>query len=145
MSRAGADERYRKFNDGGAARSTGCDAPPESAVRRLCSLLASVRSLRKREIVGYQDGARLLPDGGLSEQARVLGPAPLQVQMQLGQQRRCAGPERMVVVVRQVHVPMGARQQVRREGEAAQVGDAGPLARGREVRICGENFSQSPR
>ena len=51
----------------------------------------------------------------------------LQVQMQLGQQRRCAGPERTVVVVRQVHVPMSARQQVRREGEAAQVGDAGPV------------------
>ena len=39
------------------------------------------------EIVGYQDGARLLPDGGLGEQARMLGAAPLEVQMQLGQQR----------------------------------------------------------
>jgi len=64
------------FNDGGAARLTGCDAPPEWPVRRLCSLLASSDHC-EREIVGNQDGARLLADGGLSEQARVLVPAPL--------------------------------------------------------------------
>ena len=37
---------------------------------------------------------------------------------------------------------MGARQQVRREGEAARSKKPGPSP---EVRSCGENFSQSPR
>src|SRR5258705_1532546 len=46
----------------------------------------------------------------------------LQVQMKLRQQYRGAHVERVVVVIRHVHVPMGARQQVRCERQAPQVG-----------------------